>query len=471
MRGAIVCSNQIAADAGAEILRQGGNAVDAAVTVALSLCVVDPANCGIGGYGGFMLIQEGPNQAPHVIDFNTRVPSEFTPDLLLSAEKNGHFISGAATVAAPVVLNGLLTAHQQFGSKPFEELLNDPIASAKNGFVIGKNLNMALRWAESHEQSFSESFKAIFAPQGHWLKLGQQLVQADLANTLEQIQTNLGGYFYSGEFARQTCHYIQEAGGWLQQAHFDVATAEVYHGHQVRYGDNAIYGPNPLTSGYGIVCDALDYLSSKAYGSLSNVSDYIERVAEALRHGWEKKKTAFTRADTIQQHTTHFCVTDMQGMTVSCTFTQGPLWFGSGMLSPGTGVILNCAANLFRQIADSEEWLCITNLSPNIMLQKNGTNIASGSPGGSRIPAIILQIILEMAQENGDLSTAINRLRVSVTPSGALELEDAELAEQYKSRRIYVEEYFGPSSAILRDCHGDIQIGMDHRFDTGFVLI
>ena len=116
MRGAVVCSNQIAADAGSEVIRHGGNAVDAAITTALSLCVVDPANCGIGGYGGFMLIQDSQEQAPHVIDFNTRVPGNFKPAWLPSKNNNGSSFGGAASVSLPMVWSGLLQALKEFGS-------------------------------------------------------------------------------------------------------------------------------------------------------------------------------------------------------------------------------------------------------------------------------------------------------------------------------------------------------------------
>ena len=119
MRGAVVCSNQIAADAGAEVIRHGGNAVDAAITTALTLCVVDPANCGLGGYGGFMLIQDNQEQAPHVIDFNTRVPGNFSSTVLSSRKNEGNFLSGATSVSVPMVLSGLLQAHREFGSISF----------------------------------------------------------------------------------------------------------------------------------------------------------------------------------------------------------------------------------------------------------------------------------------------------------------------------------------------------------------
>jgi gamma-glutamyltranspeptidase len=141
------------------------------------------------------------------------------------------------------------------------------------------------------------------------------------------------------------------------------------------------------------------------------------------------------------------------------------------MTTPGTGVVLNCAANLFRKEVGSGEWLSVTNLSPNIMNHIDGTQIAYGGPGGSRIPAIVLQIILEMAKGGGDLSKAVNKKRVSVSLNGELELEDVGLAEQYHARRIFEKEYFGPTSAILRKRDGQIVVGADDRFETGVALI
>ena len=470
MRGAVVCSNQIAADAGAEVIRHGGNAVDAAITTALTLCVVDPANCGLGGYGGFMLIQDNQEQAPHVIDFNTRVPGNFSSTVLSSRKNEGNSLSGATSVSVPMVLSGLLQAHREFGSISFSELCSSSIAIAKDGFEIGKNLNMALRWAESTDSQFSESFKSIFAPQGRWLRLGEVLVQSDLALTLENIQIDLDNYFYTGDFALKTSEYIQEQGGWLEVGHFNDATSKTYVGCQFPFNNCDIYGPPLTSSGYGVVCDALDFLS-KDDDLFDNEDTYILKVSESLRYAWERKKSAFAAPSPSTQHTSHFCVTDVSGGIVSCTFTHGPLWFGSGMTTPGTGVVLNCAANLFRKEVSSGEWLSVTNLSPNIMHCKDGAQVAYGGPGGSRIPAIVLQIILEMAKGGRDLSKAVNKKRVSVSLKGELELEDGALAEQYQARRIFEKEFFGPTSAILRKRDGEVNVAIDDRFETGVALI
>jgi gamma-glutamyltranspeptidase/glutathione hydrolase len=471
MRGAVVCSNQIAAEVGADIIRRGGNAVDSAIATALSLCVVDPANCGVGGYGGYMLVQGGQGQSPQVVDFNAQVPKNFKSTLLNSNNHISNSIGGASSVSMPMVLSGLKRAHEEFGSMPFKELCTKPIEIARDGFVIGENLNMALRWAEGRDSEFSESFKLIFAPRGEWLTLGDVLVQSDLSKTLEKIQIQLDDYFYTGEFALQTSKYIQQQGGWLELEHFNSFASKTYSAHQFSFDEYHIYGPPPITSGYGVVCDALDFLS-KDDDLFENEDSYIFKVSESLRYGWEKKKSIFaTTSNDVTQHTTHFCVSDLSGMMVSCTFTHGPLWFGSGMITPGTGVVLNCAANLFRKELTSGQWLCVTNLSPNIMHGEEGARLASGAPGGLRIPAIVLQIILEMTKGGGNLLKAINKKRVSVSPIGELELEDMNLAKIHHAHRIFEEEYFGPSSAILRRGNGDIYVGTDDRFKSGVAVI
>jgi gamma-glutamyltranspeptidase len=105
------------------------------------------------------------------------------------------------------------------------------------------------------------------------------------------------------------------------------------------------------------------------------------------------------------------------------------------------------------------------------MLKKNGDQIASGCPGGPRIPAIILQIILEMSSKNSSLEKAINRLRVSVTPNGELELEDEVLAKRYQAPQINAAEYFGPTSALLRAPNGELQVATDDRFEKGVAWV
>jgi gamma-glutamyltranspeptidase / glutathione hydrolase len=471
MRGAVVCSNQIAADAGAQIIRQGGNAVDAAITTALSLCVVDPANCGIGGYGGFMLIQESHENPPILIDFNTVASKNFKPDLSQKINPQDAFFNGATSVAVPMVLDGLVRAHREFGTKSFAELCEAPILVAKNGFTIGKNLDMAIRWAEGRDSQFSEPFKSIFAPQGRWLGIGEILIQKDLSSTLEKIQTNSNGYFYLGDFALKTSKFLREQGGWIEIEDFNNAESRISSAPQFHYDDCDIFGPPQRISGFGVVCDALNFLTKSDIDIFDNENLYIQKVSESLRFGWNIKNSEFNNLSKSSQHTSHFCITDLDGMSVTCTFTHGPLWFGSGMITPGTGVILNCAANLFRQVANSNEWLCVTNLCPNILNLKGGDFLVSGSPGGSRIPAIILQIILEMTKGGKDLSEAINNKRVSVSPSGELELEDINLARIYKAKRIFKEDYFGPSSAILQKKNGDIFVGRDERFEVGVAQI
>lgn len=471
MRGAVVCSNQIAADAGAEIIRRGGNAVDAAITTALSLCVVDPANCGIGGYGGFMLIQESYANVPILIDFNTVVPKNFKHDFSQKINRKDAFISGAASVAVPMVLDGLVRAHREFGTKSFAELCETPILVAKNGFSIGKNLDMALRWAEGRDAQFSEAFKSIFAPQGRWLGIGEILVQEDLSSTLEKIQTNSNDYFYMDDFALKASKYLQGEGGWIEIEDFKNAESRISSALQFHYDDCDIYGPPRRISGFGVVCDALNFLSKTDLDIFDNENSYIQKVSESLRFGWNNKNSEFNNLGKASQHTSHFCIADLSGMTVSCTFTHGPLWFGSGIITPGTGVILNCAANLFRQVANSNEWLCVTNLCPNILNLKGGDLLVSGSPGGSRIPAIVLQIILEMTRGSKNLSKAVNKKRVSVAADGSLELEDLELAQQFQASRIYQNEFYGPSSAILRRNNGEIYVGTDARFEYGVDLI
>ncbi|CAN1550335.1 Ggt Gamma-glutamyltransferase [Burkholderiaceae bacterium] len=471
MRGVVVCSHQIAADAGAKAIAYGGNAIDATVAVAVALTVLDPANCGIGGYGGFMIVQKTPNESPVTIDFNATVAKEFNPALLTTNKIGPNYFGSAASVSTPLVLRGLLKAHQEFGSQDFAPLLNAGIAAAQDGFIVGQNLQMALSWAAARADQFPDNFKAIFAPDGKWLQAGDRLIQADLAKTLTQIQADPVGFFYQGEFASATSQFLLANGGWLskenfldQQTTLDISNPVAFHGSD-------IYGPNPLTSGFGIVKDALHQLSHIRLEELQEEKNYIELIAEALRVGWNNKRQAFVVAKAAEQHTTHFCISDTNGMTVSCTFTQGPLWFGSGLITPGTGVILNCAGNLFRQSVASGEWLCVTNLSPNVMLKKNGDQITSGCPGGPRIPAIILQIILEMSSKNSSLEKAINRLRVSVTPNGELELEDEALAKRYQALQINAAEYFGPTSALLRAPNGDLQVATDDRFEKGVAWV
>jgi gamma-glutamyltranspeptidase/glutathione hydrolase len=191
-----------------------------------------------------------------------------------------------------------------------------------------------------------------------------------------------------------------------------------------------------------------------------------------LHAAWSARQRLAANLVAGARHTNHFCVADDEGALVSLTFTHGPLWFGSGLVAPGTGVVLNAGANLFaRSLADGTIFPQ-TNLTPVIVACGNGARHAIGSPGGMRIPAIVLQMVVDVVGYGLPLSKAIALPRMSVSPDGALEAEP-DLAAAAPSARpveqIKVRDYYGPASALSLSTTGDPAAACDPRFSSAVI--
>lgn len=462
--GMVVCSHPLAAQAGAAVLKNGGNAVDAAIATALALCVVDPANGGFGGYGGYMTVQMAPGETPMVVDFNTRMPEGWGGRALAGASRCGPFVNGEHSIALPMVPSGLAQAHRQFASMPMADLAKGAIQLARDGFLIDANLHKALRWMERRLASVGDSFREVFGQNGHLCQQGDGLVQKDLAETLVDFAAEPEG-FYSGPVFRAIAQYMgqKEMLGWSED--MPIAPSFVVPAEQWKGPGFSVAGPSLDESGYGIFLPALvQYAESFKGGAL--VWEASAFVA-ALQTAWQWRAANTESPESVTKHTTHFCVSDARGGLVSCTFTHGPLWFGSGVLVPGTGVVMNCGTNLARYSKPHGRWLAINNLTPVLVCTEPGDRYAMGAPGGSRIPAIVLKLLIDSVVPGGELASAMDRPRVSVSPQGEVEAEP-EANWPGPHRVLGPEEFYGPASAIGLMGDGRAVVAVDRRCASGF---
>lgn len=463
MRGMAVAANRAAADAGADMLRAGGNAVDAAVAVAAALSVTDPANCGLAGYGGFMVVDRPGGGGAIGIDFNTAAPAAFRPDGFDQAGRSGPFRQGAASVSLPAVLPGLAAAHRALGSLPFADLLAPAVELAAGGFPVGRDLARGLAWAAERHGGLSAEFRAIFFRDGEPLKAGERLTQPDLAASLGHVARFGDAGWRSGPLVEAICGLVASEGGSLSQADFAAAEPVVGAVETTRFDDAVVHGPARCGSGLDILCRSLEDLLDRDLGDNRGAA-YARELAAALRAGWQEREAGWSPAARGSQHTSHFCTADADGMLVSCTFTHGPLWFGSGLVAPGTGLVLNCGANLIARRRADGALRPLANLAPVIVACGDGSRHAIGSPGGYRIPAVVLQAVVDLVRYRLPLAQALPLPRVSVDAAGRLEAEPP-LAASLGAAPIPAADYYGPASALSVTPDGCAVAACDPRFD------
>lgn len=461
----VMCSQQLAAQAGEQVLRDGGNAIDAAIATAFALTVVDPPNCALTGYGGYMTVKKPNDAQAHVVDFNTTVPKGYDPVLSSQSARINGFLYGGVSVSVPGVPAGLVAAHQRFGSREFSSLAEPAIAAAEDGFPVGKNLARALAWGQTVLPHTNAAWREIFAPRGSVLQEGEVLVQPDLAQTLRRFVAKPSS-FYTDEIGSQLAQDVRDCGGVITSEDMAQMRATVALAATCVAKECEIHGPPIDFSGFGVFKRALEALVEGGDVMNLGVKDYVC----ALQDAWAWRRSEIQIPASPTQHTTHFCVVDASGMMVACTFTLGPLWFGSLRVLEGTGLVLNCGLNLIRQNRRSGELMMVNNLTPIIARDAQNRFYAVGTPGGTRIPAVVLRLFLESALAGRPLQDVMELPRIAVRPDGTPELEAVfDFGEHYET--LGAEDFYGPASIVRRNTDGELEIGRDPRFETGVAWV
>lgn len=462
--GLVVASHQAAADAGAGALAAGGNAVDAAVATAFALTVVDPASCGLGGYGGF-LVYAPPTGAPVLVDFNTWAPRRLDHSLVRIPGDTVQPRDGGISVAPPAVVPGLLAAHALHGRCPLPDLVAPAVRLARDGFAIGRDLTRALSDHWVRTEGGAPEFASVFLSSGRPPERGSLLVQPDLAVTLETIARDGAESFRTGPIVEAICAAAAADGGFVEPedlAHEGVVVREPEQG---AFESAVVYGPTRETSGAGVLFSALGHVETSRLGA-GRGREYVIELARALRLAWDERSRA-ARAALSSQHTTHLCAADDGGGLASLTFTHGHRRFGSGLVAPGTGVVLNSGINLFAPTPAGP--LPVTNMTPVIVEESNGDRHAVGSVGGPRIPGIVLSTVVDLVHHGASIAEAIAAPHLCVRPvDGALEAEEELLAllGDDAGFPLVAATSFGTTCGITVTSAGAAP-GPDHRFEYG----
>ena len=378
--GAVASDNELATKAGMEILQRGGNAMDAAVATGFALAVVDPASSGVGG-GGFMVIYQINEKQAHALDFRETAPAAAHRELYIKGGKPVPSLSltGALAVAVPGEVAGLAEAHKRFGSLPLQTVMAPAIRYAVEGFPVRSYLRATIERQLPNMRKFPDLAKVFLIGDGVPGE-GERIRQAELGESLKAIAGEGPQVFYEGWIGQTIAERIKKEGGVLtleDLKNYRPVWREPLIG---RYRKRLMITMPPPSSGGIALIEMLNMLEGyQLNGFPHNSATYLHLVAEAMKHAFSdraqylgdpdfvqvpthklasKEYAAWIRGRTSSARThppsfyglasfkaekggtTHFSVIDRAGNAVSCSLTINTQ-FGSKVLVPGTGVILN----------------------------------------------------------------------------------------------------------------------------------
>ena len=488
--GMVVSAYPEASRAGAETLRAGGNAVDAAIATGLALAVTHPAAGNIGG-GGFMVIRF-PDGTSTVIDFREKAPLRAHPEMFVGEDGEYsyqiHHRSHLA-VGVPGTVAGFALAHERYGRASWRDLVDPAVILARDGFEVSERLARSL---EGRLEAFEDypATHAQFSRDGEPYRAGEMLVQSDLAGTLERIRDEGRDGFYAGTTARLLAEEMVRGGGWITEE--DLARYEAIEREPVTgtYRGYDIISMAPPSSGGTALVAMLNVLEGFDVAAMGAGSpELAHHLIEAMRRAFRdramfladpgfadvpvERLTSKAYADelraTIQaeaastsapadlagdpgwesSETTHYSVVDGDGMAVSVTYTlEGG--YGSYITVPGAGFLLNNEMGDFNgrpgltdergligtvpNLARPEQRM-LSSMTPTILARDGELVAVIGSPGGRTIINTVLQIVVNLVDFGQSPAEAVasRRLHHQWLPD-VVRMEDGYMTESDAAR-------------------------------------
>ncbi|QCE33373.1 gamma-glutamyltransferase [Acetobacteraceae bacterium] len=465
-KGMVVTAQHLASEVGAKILREGGNAADAAVAVGYAMAVVYPAAASLGG-GGFATIYD-PRSAKgkaSFVDYRERAPLKATENMYLDAQGNPSKTDskvGWKAVATPGVVAGLEEIRQKWGTLSREKLIAPAIALAQDGFVLEQGDIDLLNTSQPFFRKSKESIGVFTTLEGMDLKVGDRLRQPQLAQTLRKISHHGKDGFYKGSVAKEIVKESQKSGGILSEQDLSAYKVRQFKPLQCAYRGYEIYtAPLPSAGGVALceILGVLEHYNLKEMGLQSEESVQVQ--IEAMRRAyWDRrllgdgvspeiinhfldpayqmqiadhlpkkapKNTAHLEDPFSEKHeTTHYSIIDRNGMAVSITCTLDG-WFGAGVLAGKTGIWMNDEMDDFSLKAGAPNMFGIpgakanaiapgktplSSMSPTIVTRSQGdVFMVTGSPGGSRIPTITLSVLTGVLDGRMNVAKAVKHSR------------------------------------------------------------
>ncbi len=481
--GMVTTAHPLASKVGADVLANGGNAIDAAVAIQFALNVTEPMMSGIGG-GGFLMYYDANTDKTQIVNSRERAPAGATPTMFLDEKGEpipfSKRVEGGNSVGVPGTLKGLEEALSRFGTLPMSELIDPAIDLARNGFPIDSVLAEAIE-ENKLKLAFKESGK-IFVPDGKPMRKGDLLVQKDLANTFELIKNQGTDVFYKGEIAQAIAGAVQQYGGTMTPE--DLRTYAItmddpiwgdYKGYQIAsmpppssggvfllqmlgildhfnlsqynvkswqkyhllaetmhlaYADRAMYAGDP-----DFVDVPLKGLLNPQYIQERTNLINLDHMMKEPKAGdpWKYENKPNATVATVQPvpdklgETTHYSVTDQWGNVVSNTTTIEQL-FGSGIMVPGYGIVLNNELTDFDAVPGGANQVepnkrPLSSMTPTIVFEDGKPVLTVGSPGGPTIITSVLQTIIHSIEYGMELKAAVEEPRIYTNSTSSYRYE------------------------------------------------
>ena len=464
--GLVVADSELASAAGMEILKRGGNAVDAAVATAFALSVVDQASSGLGG-GGFMVIYRAQDKKSFALDFRETAPRASRRELYTKDGKPVPSLSltGALAVGVPGEVAGLVEARRRLGTLPLGALIAPALKLASNGFPLDPTLRIAIERQQTAMKRFAD-LGSIYLANGAVPAEGAVIRQPALAETLKAIAAQGSQVFYQGWIGAAIVDTIQKNGGVMtvdDLKRYKPVWREPLIG---AYRDRTVITMPPPSSGGVAILEMLNILEGyKPDQFRHNSAEYLHLLTEAMKHAFAdraqflgdpdfvhvpiRKLTAKDYAAWIRGRispdktypptfygyynynaekggTTHFSVIDRFGNAVACTQSVNTR-FGSKLLAPRTGIVLNNEmddfaihagiGNVYGLIGNEANSLRadkrpLSSMAPTIVLRQDRPELVVGAAGGPRIISATLQTILNVVDFHMPVGAAVEAPRV-----------------------------------------------------------
>ncbi len=500
--GMVVTAQHLASEVGVDILKKGGNAIDAAVAVGYALAVVYPTAGNIGG-GGFMTIRLKDGKTTF-LDFRERAPLAATKTMYLDDQGNivkGKSTDGYLAVGVPGSVAGFEMAREKYGTKSREELIGPAIRFARDGFVLDQG-DIASLTNGAKKLAKDPAASAIFLKaNAQPYAIGETLVQADLAAALSAISDKGTDAFYKGAIADAIVKASAAGGGVLAKADFEQYKVRELEPVKCNYRGYDIVSSPPPSSGGVIICEILNILEGYPLGYLGYGSaETVHAMIEAMRYAYVDRNASLGDPDFVENpvsklldknyakdirdkispykagiskeltpkgfgestETTHYSIVDDEGNAVAVTYTLNGS-FGAGVVAAGTGILLNNemddftskpgVPNLYGLVqgeanAIQPKKTPLSSMSPTIISKDGKPFMIIGSPGGSRIITITLEAIINVIDHGMDIQEAIDAPRIH---------------HQWLPDRVYMEPYAlsADTMKILTEMGHDVGIDKD----------
>ncbi|MGU7768586.1 gamma-glutamyltransferase [Burkholderia sp. MR1-5-21] len=491
--GMVVSSQHLASEIGVEIMKEGGNAVDAAVAVGYAQAVTNPC-CGNIGGGGFMTIHLADGR-DRFINFRETAPAAASANMYLDTSGNvrpGESLYGYRAVGVPGTVAGLDLAQRKYGNLTRKQVMAPAIRLARDGFILTRGDTDILDTTVQRFKSDPEAARIFLRPDGTPLQPGDRLVQKDLARTLERIAAQGPEAFYRGDIPKIVEAASKQAGGVITAGDFASYRAEDMDPLKCTYRGYEFISAPPPSSGGVTLCETLNVLEGYDLRKLGyHSASALHYMSEAMRHAYEDRNTLLGDPNFISNpvdkltskeyaaeirkrisgdvatasvdvqpglgvhekpETTHYSIIDRAGNAVSTTYTVNGR-FGAVVIPPGTGFFLNDemddftvkvgAQNLFGLVQGTRNAIApgkrpLSSMAPTIVKKDGKVFMVVGSPGGSRIITITLQ-------------TVLNVIDYGMTPQDAVAAP--RIHQQWLPDEVYYETYgLSPDTlAIMRN--------------------